>query len=665
MNDLLIEIGTEELPPNSVQELVRDFARGVELGLQKAKLNFKETKSYATPRRLAVLVKGLINKQKDQIIERRGPSLQAAFDKQGKPTKATLGFAKSCGAQIKDLAKRETEKGAWVFYKQKQAGVATVNLIPEIVSQSLKTLPIPRMMRWGDGDVEFVRPVHWVIMLYGNKVINAEIFGIKTGKETRGHRFHHPHKILITKQKDYEDLLEKKGFVMADFVKRKKTIYKQIKKISNSATINEQLLGEVAGLVEWPVASLGSFKKHFLQLPKEVLFSAMQKHQKYFPINNKQGFIVISNIKSKKPQQVIAGNEKVLNARLADAEFFYQMDRKAPLKNNLEKLKGLVFQDKLGSMYDKTLRMEKLAAYIAKQIGADVKKTKQAAKLSKADLVTEMVGEFPDLQGIMGYYYSGLVSLKEQYLPRFSGDSLPTTKIGQALAIADRIDTLAGIFGINQIPTGDKDPYGLRRAALGILRIIIEKKLDLDVQALINKALQNYNLKINAKPILDFLFGRLHFWYLEKGISPHIFAAVLARLPTSPLDFDRRTHAVIAFQKLPEAQSLAIANKRVSNILKRTTRAVDKIKSDLLVEKEEQELAKQIAAQEKIIKPLLAQKNYTKILTTLAKLKNPIDRFFDKVMVMTDDKKLKDNRLALLNKLRNLFLHVADISLLP
>jgi glycyl-tRNA synthetase beta chain len=714
MNDLLVEIGTEELPPKSLSELVEAFAQGIEKGLQKAKLSFAKIEEYATPRRLAVLVTDLVSKQQDQIIERRGPAWQNAFDNKGKPTKATLGFAKSCGAEIKDLKKLETEKGAWVFYKQRQPGVAAVKLIPEIVTQALKTLPIPRMMRWGAGDVEFVRPVHWVVMMYGKKVINANIFGIKTGQETHGHRFHYPHNMLITKPKDYESLLEKKGFVIADFVKRKNIIYKQIKKTRATAIINDELLSEVAGLVEWPVALLGNFKKDFLRLPKEVLISALQKHQKYFPVNNKQNkllpqFIAISNIKSKKPKQVIEGNERVINARLTDAEFFYHADVKKPLENNLEKLKGLVFQDKLGSMYDKTLRVTKLAEYIAKQINADMKQTKHAAKLSKADLITEMVGEFPDLQGIMGSYYSGIIALKEQYLPRFSGDTLPATKIGQALSIADRIDTLVGIFAINQAPTGDKDPFGLRRAALGILRIIIEKKLNLDLLVLINKALQNYGFEKDSKgllqsdhlshprengdpkkhyksmdsrlrgnddqrensdcnspskSILDFLFERLRFWYLEKGVSSHVFAAVLARFPTSPLDFDRRVQAVIEYQKLKAAKSLAIANKRVSNILKKTRVVSNKIKVDLLIEKEEQELVKQIAEQEKIIQPFYNEKNYSKILKTLAKLKKPVDDFFDKVMVMTEDEKLKNNRLALLNKLRNLFLHVADISLL-
>lgn len=669
MKDLLIEIGTEELPPKAVQNLGRAFAYGIEHGLQKEDVSFSAVKYYATPRRLAVLVEHLADKQKNQVIERRGPAWQAAFDEKGKPTAATLGFAKSCGAKVTDLKKIETEKGSWVFYKQKKHGVETIKLIPDITRHALKTLPIPRLMRWGEGSEEFVRPVHWVVMLYGNKIIKTTVLGIKTDQETRGHRFHYPHKISITKPKEYSAILEKKGFVIADFEKRKNIIRKQIKKISADAIIDEELLDEVTGLVEWPVALLGSFKKHFLQLPKEVLISTMQKHQKYFHLQDKKGgllphFIIISNIKSRRPKQVISGNEKVINARLTDAEFFYHFDLKKPLEENVEKLKGLVFQADLGTMYDKTTRLEHLAEYIAKQIDADTKETKQAARLSKADLLTTMVGEFPDLQGIMGYYYTKIVALEEQYLPRFSGDDLPKTKIGQALAIADRIDTLVGIFGINQLPTGDKDPYGLRRAALGILRIIIEKELDLDLFGLVNKALQNYNFKIDPKPILDFLFERLRFWYLEQGVSTNVFAAVLARYPTAPLDFARRIQAVIGFQKLKAAESLAVANKRVSNILKKSEAVTNKVNNDLLVEKEEQDLASQIAEQEKIIHPLCAGKDYAKVLAALAKLKDPIDKFFDKVLVMAEDEKLKNNRLALLTKLRNLFLNVADISLL-
>jgi len=679
MTDFLVEIGCEELPPNSLLQLANAFAQGLKAGLKTATLQHGEIQTYATPRRLAVLIKALINKQPDQVIERRGPAWDAAFDETGKPTKSTIGFAKSCGVQVGELEKIENPKGSWLFYKQKKFGAKTTEVISDIVTKALKTLPIPRAMRWNNNDFAFVRPMHWLLMLYGNKIINCKIFGIKSSKETYGHRFHYPKKIIINSPKEYSSALNNPGFVIADFAKRKSIIHKQIEKISKpygKALIEKLLLNEVTGLVEWPVALLGTFKAHFLKLPKEVLILSMQKQQKCFPVVDQKNkllpyFITICNIKSKKPKQVIKGYERVINARLTDAEFFYHKDLKQPLENNIEKLKNIVFQTKLGSLYDKTLRLEKLSAYIATQINIDPKPAKHAAKLAKTDLVTEMVKEFPELQGIMGSYYAKLGDLKEQYMPRFAGDKLPQSKVGQVLAIADRIDTIVGIFAINQIPTGDKDPYGLRRAALGILRIIIEKKLNLDLKNLLAQAIRNYKFKIDQKPILDFLFERLHFWYLEKGVSPHVFAAVLARFPTEPLDFARRVQAVTKFQKLPEAEFLAIANKRVSNIIKkaRATGQMKKVGATsrsplLLIERAEQELMQKISAQEKLVIPLYEQRQYTRALTILAKLKNPIDKFFDTVMVMTDDEKLRNNRLALLNRLRNLFLYVADISLL-
>lgn len=689
-NDFLIEIGTEELPPNSLRELSSSLAQKLQEGLRKASLDHREASVYATPRRLAVLIKDLIDRQPNQILERRGPSLQAAFDKDGKATKAALSFAKSCGVSVEQLQKIQTDKGTWVICKKTQTGEKTITLLPDLVKEAIRTLPIPRPMRWNSGDLEFVQPVHWMVLLYGNNVVNTTIFALKTGKETSGHRFLCKKEILIAEPSKYEQILAQKGSVIPDFEKRKAVIRKQIEKIASrhgKPQIDESLLNEVAGLVEWPVALLGGFAKHFLKLPPEVLILSLQKHQKCFPLFDKKNklspyFITICNIKSKNPKRVIRGNERVINARLNDAGFFYNTDLKQPLDSHLDQLKNIIFQAKLGSLFDKTTRVMKLAEHISKQIGADPKQTERAAKLAKTDLVTEMVKEFPELQGVMGYYYAKFfkepeevaTALKEQYLPRFAGDALPKTKTGQALAIADRIDTLVGNFGINQIPSGDKDPYGLRRAALGVLRIIIEDQLPLDLEKLLVVAAQNYKFKIENKPFLDFLFERLHFWYLDKGITPQIFASVLARYPTEPVDFDKRIQAVTEFQKLPEAEFLAIAVKRVRNILrdffkKCSQQEKEKILSGvfkvaLLREHTEQDLAKQIIAHEKVVMSLYERKEYTKALTVLAKLKKSIDKFFDTVMVMADDKELRNNRLTLLQKLENLFLLVADISLL-
>ncbi|KPJ68038.1 MAG: hypothetical protein AMJ43_01080 [Coxiella sp. DG_40] len=689
-NDFLIEIGTEELPPNSLQQLSLSLAENLQKGLQKAGINHGRANVYVTPRRLAVLIKDLIDKQQNQKVERRGPSWDVAFDKDGKATKAALSFAKSCGVSVEQLQKTQTDKGAWVVCKKKQTGEKTITLLPNIVKEAVRTLPISRPMRWNSGEQEFVQPVHWIVLLYGNNVIKTDLFALEAGRETYGHRFHCKEKILITKPGEYVQILEQKGFVIADFEKRKAIIRKQIETIASKygkSKIDEVLLNEVTGLVEWPVALLGSFAKHFLRLPQEVLILSLQKHQKCFPIFDKKNkllpyFITICNIRSKNPKRVIRGNERVINARLNDAEFFYNTDLKQPLDSHLNQLKNIIFQAKLGSLFDKTSRVAKLAEYISKQTAADLKQTNRAAMLAKTDLVTEMVKEFPELQGIMGFYYAMFykepkevaTALKEQYLPRFAGDELPKTKIGQALAIADRIDTLVGNFGVNQVPSGDKDPFGLRRAALGVLRIIQENQLPLDLEKLLVIAAQNYGFKIDHKLILDFLFERLHFWYLDKGVTPQVFASVLARFPTEPTDFDKRIQAVTEFQKLPEAEFLAIAVKRVRNILrdffkKCSQQDKEKILSGifkvaLLREPAEQDLAKQIIAQEKAVKSLYERKEYIKALAVLAKLKQPIDKFFDTVMVMTDDQELRNNRLTLLQKLEDLFLHVADISLL-
>lgn len=673
--DFLLEIGTEELPPKALVKLTEALAQTITVGLHQANLAHGKIKTYATPRRLAILIQELNEHQPDQLLERRGPALQAAYDKNSKPTKAALGFATSCNTTVAKLSTVKTAKGAWLFYEHKQSGQAATKLLPEIVIQALKKLPIPRPMHWGDNDIEFIRPVHWVAMLYGSSIIKTTILGLKTDRKTYGHRFHHPKAIVLPEPKNYEQALAS-AYVIADFSKRRAKINKLLLAKAKFVGIDTDLLNEVTALVEWPQALLGKFPPRFLKLPPEVLITSMKKHQKCFPVYDQNhkllpNFTTISNIKSRKPQQVITGNERVINARLTDAEFFYHNDLKAPLQQHLDELKNIIFQNQLGSMYAKTTRITSTAAYIAATIKADVDQTKHAATLAKTDLMTAMVGEFPNLQGIMGYYYAKhykeprhvATALKEQYLPRFANDILPATKVGAAVAIADKLDTITGIFGINQAPTGAKDPFGLRRAALGILRIIIEKQLDLDLAALLAQATQNYTLAINPNQILAFLFERLRSYYLEQGISPQVFAAVLAKKPTKPLDFAKRINAVTAFQLLPEAEALAAANKRVSNILKKASEQAytGQPKLNLLVEQAEQTLYQLILVKEKTGK----QQNYTEILIDLAELKQPIDNFFDTVMVMSDELKLCHNRLKLLNQLRQLFLQVADISLLP
>ncbi len=717
-NDFLFEIGTEELPPKSINKLAASLANSVEQSLTKNSLTFTELKTFATPRRLALLITDLANKQPDQKIERRGPSVAAAFDKDGNPTKATLGFAASCKTTADKLTTIKTDKGEWLTYTLKQTGKTAIQLLPEIISNAIKKLPLPKAMRWGNNDETFVRPVHWLVMLYGNKVIPYELFGIKADNKTHGHRFHHPEAITISEPKKYAEQLNKVGMVIADFDKRQKEIIKQIQKSthrhpashpchpvldtgsrstrsvqSSKHTVDsavkpqndaaQELLNEVTNIVEWPVVLTGTFPESFLKLPPEVITSTLQKHQKCFTLYDDKGkllpnFITVSNIKSKKPKQVVAGNERVINARLSDAEFFFNTDQKQPLAAHCEQLKHVVFQSKLGTIYDKTLRLEKLATYIANKINADKTLSRRAALLSKADLMTQMVGEFPELQGTIGFYYAKkdkeplevAKALQEQYLPRFAGDKLPTTLTGCALAIADKIDTIVGIFGINQIPTGEKDPYGLRRAALGILRIIIEKQLDLDLQDLITEAARNYTIKFSnnnlSSQAVEFILERLRAWYLEEGTSPQVFAAVLAKFPTRPLDFKQRIKAVNAFIKLPEAEALAAANKRVSNILRKanTDNLKHKISEKLLLEPAEQDLAKQLLQKAQKTEELYKEGKYTQTLQNLASLKKPIDNFFDNVMVNCEDEALRNNRLALLTKLRDIFILVADISLL-
>ena len=684
--NLLIEIGTEELPPKALKRLSNAFTQGIESGLMKAELAHGRIASYASPRRLAVLIEDLVTTQADKEVERRGPAVKAAFDEDGNPTRAAIGFAKSCGTEVDQLETVETDKGAWLSFSSRQQGQATSSLIPEIVSESLDQLPIPKRMRWGSLKAEFVRPVHWLVLLFGDEVIDTEILSVKSGRETRGHRFHHPETIYLGEPEAYSPILESEGRVIADFSDRREAVRAQVMEIASTvggtAVIDDDLLDEVTALVEWPVAILGNFEERFLDVPAECLISAMKGHQKYFHLVDGEGklmpnFITLSNIESSDPDVVREGNERVIRPRLSDAEFFWNQDRKKRLEDHTESLKTILFQKKLGSLYDKTGRVTSLAATIAEAIGGDQAMAQRAAKLGKCDLMTEMVCEFPELQGIMGRYYAQLdnedrevaIALEEQYMPRFAGDQLPETKTGQSISIAEKLDTLVGIFAIGQPPTGDRDPFALRRATLGTLRIIIEKELDLDLLQLLQQAaygLSNVDVTANEEVIsqvFDFMMERLRNIYLDQQIAPDTFEAVLARRPSQPLDFNQRIHAVTTFRQLPEAESLAAANKRISNILKKTDESIPEVaNTEKLLESAEKELASTLNTLTDEVAPLLADRNYTQALKKLAALREPVDNFFDDVMVMVEDTELRANRLALLSQLQGLFLKVADLS---
>lgn len=678
-NDFLVEIQTEELPPKSLKMLAEKFLEEIQTRLTKSDFTFQGAKYFATPRRLAVLINHLDAEQPDKTIERKGPALDKAYDASGNPTPACLGFAKSANVDVSELIKLP---GNFVGCKQHIKGKTVFEIMPQIVSESLAALPIPKPMRWGNHTEKFIRPVHSVILLYGKEIIPAIILGIQSGNKTQGHRFLHPEEVEITSPAHYESALLAAN-VIVDFEKRKEKIYQDSRNLVTQKlgpTIlfpkDVALLEEVTSLVEWPKAILGNFDKKFLEVPLEALTSAMKDHQRYFPIYSGPNqllpnFIAVSNIEGKDKRHIIAGNERVLRARLADAAFFYETDKKIKLSERLEKLKHIVFQNKLGSIFDKTERIKKLAAIIATQVGAEKSIAVKAAELSKSDLTTELVGEFPELQGIAGYYYATnegnadiATALKEQYLPKFSGDILPNTKAGIALALADRIDTLVGIFGINQAPTGDKDPFGLRRAALGVLRILIEKHINLDLKELITKAADHYTTLDNKNVIsdtLNFILERIKAYYAEAPAT--VIASVMALNLFDPYDMIKRIDAVIAFDKLPEAESLSIANKRVSNILAKYTDIITEttINEKLFESDSEKNLTRKLNEQEKIIANL---NNYQAVLSQLASLKEPVDDFFDNVMVMTDDKSKRENRILILKKLRELFLHVADIALL-
>ncbi len=682
--DLLIEIGTEELPPKALNTLSTAFLGGVKSGLEKAGLSFSSIDRFASPRRLALRINNLAENQPDKDVERKGPSLQAAYADDGCPTKAAQGFACSCGVKVEDLQKQETDKGSWLVFCCQQKGQPSSVLVPAIINEALDTLPIPRRMRWGNLETQFVRPVHWVVLLYGDTLVKAEILGIPTGRETFGHRFHHPQAISIPSPADYEVLLESRGKVIADFDRRRQTVRAQIEKealrLKGQAVINDDLLDEVTAMVEWPVAVAGNFESRFLDIPAETLITTMAANQKYFHLLDADGklmphFITISNIESRDVDKIREGNERVIRPRFADAEFFWSQDRKQRLNARLESLKSVVFQKQLGSLFDKTWRVIPLSAWIAEAIGADKILAMRAAELCKCDLMTEMVGEFPGLQGIMGRYYARhdhepedvATALDDYYRPRFAGDALPSTAIAQALALADRIDTLLGIFAIGQIPTGDRDPYALRRAALGVLRILIEKKLNLDLRSLLETAAKHFSADIKATAAIDavltFILDRLQAYYQDKNIKADVLEAVTGIQPTCPLDIDQRIQAVSRFRELPEAESLAAANKRIGNILKKVAgERPQTIDASILVETQEKALYDILTGLSGKVHTLLQDNQYEQALTLLAQLRDPVDSFFNKVMVMAEDEKLRNNRIALLSQLHSLFMQVADIS---
>lgn len=688
--EFLIELGTEELPPTQLRTLAEAFAANFEAELKAAELTHEGVKWFATPRRLALKVAALAEQQADKIVEKRGPAVAAAFDAEGNPTKAAQGWARGCGISVEQAERLKTDKGEWLLFKQEVKGQPTADIIADLAAKALANLPIAKPMRWGNKTTQFIRPVKTLTMLMDSDLIEGEILGVQSARTIRGHRFMGEAEFTIDSAAQYPAILEERGKVIADYDTRKATILADAQKAAEAvggvADLEDDLVEEVASLVEWPVVLTAKFEEEFLKVPSEALVYTMKGDQKYFPVysqadanGEKQllpNFIFVSNIESKEPRYVIEGNEKVVRPRLADAEFFFNTDRKRPLIDRLPELETAIFQKQLGTIKDKTDRIVELAGYIAQQIGADVEKSQRAGLLAKCDLMTSMVFEFTDTQGVMGMHYARhdgeaeevAVALNEQYMPRFAGDQLPTDGVSSALSMADKLDTIVGIFGIGQAPKGS-DPFALRRASLGVLRIIVEYGYNLDLVDLVAKAkslfgdrLTNANVE---QDVIEFMLGRFRAWYQDEGFSVDVIQAVLARHPTKPADFDQRVKAVSHFRDLDAAESLAAANKRVGNILaKFDGELAADIDLSLLQEDAEKALAENVEVMTEALEPAFATGDYQQALSKLAELREPVDAFFDNVMVMADDEALKKNRLTLLNNLRNLFLQIADISLL-
>ena len=680
-HDFLVELGTEELPPKALKSLGEAFLAGIEKGLKAAGLSYTASRVYAAPRRLAVLVEQLEEQQADRSMNLDGPPIQAAFDADGNPTQAALGFARKCGVDIAEIDR----SGAKLRFAQHIPGQPAVNLLPTIVQDSLNDLPIPKRMRWAARRDEFVRPTQWLVMLFGNAVVDCEILAQKAGRVSRGHRFHANRDVRISSPANYaEDL--RSAFVLADFAERRELISRRVDELAaaeqGTAIVPPALLDEVTALVEWPVPLVCSFEERFLEVPQEALISTMQDNQKYFCLLDANGkllprFITVANVESKDPAQIVSGNEKVVRPRLTDAEFFFKQDKKQKLEGFNQRLANVVFQAQLGSVFEKAQRVSALAGFIAREVGGDAQRAARAGLLSKCDLATEMVGEFPEMQGIAGYYYAlndgepqdVALALNEQYMPRGAGAELPTTLTGAAVAIADKLDTLVGIFGIGMLPTGSKDPYALRRAALGVLRILIDKKLDLDLTQAVVFAVGQFGAKVKqaglAEQVLEFVFDRLRARYEDEGVDVSVYLSVRALQPGSALDFDQRVQAVQAFRKLPEADALAAVNKRVSNLLSKAEGLGNaEVDPGLFADAKEFSLNSAIAKAENAVKPLIAERNYAEALARLATLREPVDAFFEAVMINAEDAGVRKNRYAMLARLRGLFVNIADISTL-
>jgi glycyl-tRNA synthetase beta chain len=684
-DNLLIEIGTEELPPKSLAKLALAFRDNIQTGFSDNDLTFSHVNWYASPRRIAVLVEGLSEFQADKHVEKRGPAIATAFDQNGEPTKAAQGWARSNGIDVDQAERLKTDKGEWLLFKAQVKGQSITQLLPELVEKALKALPIPKPMRWGTKSTQFIRPIHTVTMLFGSDLIHGKVLDVNSARLINGHRFHCDAPFELDCADNYLSQL-KRHYVIADHQHRKSIILEQVRALAKQenaiADVNEELLEEVTSLVEWPVALVANFDESFLAVPKEALIYTMKDDQKYFPLLDENGqlrsrFIFITNIESKDPQTIISGNEKVIRPRLADAEFFFNTDKKQTLESRLESLKTILFQKQLGTVYEKSERIASMAKSIAVMLGADQEAAHRAGLLCKTDLMTNMVMEFPDVQGVMGMHYARvdgeaeLVALaqNEQYMPRFAGDSLPASDVSICVALADKIDTLVGIFGIGQTPKGDKDPFALRRASIGVLRIIVEKSLPLDLNDLVDASIATFGDKIKSENIqtkvVDFVLARFKAWYAEQGIATGVIQAVAVNRPTRPADFAARVEAVKSFNTLESAEALAAANKRVANILaKNVFKEELSFNKALMKEPAEIALASSLESVEARIQPMLDKSDYTNALIVLAELRQPIDEFFENVMVMADDESVKRNRLTLLSRLRGLFLCCADISVL-